>query len=244
MYGSAPSTRSPTYRPRVLRRPFPRTRSALVAVVVSLVGVASFAVGCGQTAISAAVLAVYGDSYSAGGRQGGKGDEGWPALVAGALDADLRLHAAGGAGYVNGSKARDETFLDQVRGAPEPDADVVVVFGSRNDKFLPVADVKAQAVAVFAAVRSQSPSAELVVVGPAWDDDVPPDELFMTRDAVASAAADAGALFVDPLAEEWLLDRPALIGTDGVHPTDAGHAYLAGLFEPLLRDVLLGVPEA
>ena len=192
----------------MLRRlPFRRTRSALVAVVVSLVGVASLAVGCGQTATSDAVMAVYGDSYSAGGRQGGKGDDGWPALVADGLDADLRLHAAGGAGYVNGSKAKDETFLDQVRGAPEPDADVVVVFGSRNDKFLPVADVKAQAVAVFAAVRSQSPAAELVVIGPAWDDDVPPDELFMTRDAVASAAADAGALFIDPLGEEWLLDR-------------------------------------
>jgi lysophospholipase L1-like esterase len=229
----------------VLRRlPIRRTRPALVAVVVSLVGVASLAVGCGQTTTSDAVLAVYGDSYSAGGRQGGKGDAGWPALVADGLGADLRLHAAGGAGYVNGSKAKDETFLDQVRGAPEPDADVVVVFGSRNDKFLPVADVKSQAVAVLEAVRSQSPSAELVVVGPAWDDDIPPDELFMTRDAVASAAAGAGPLFVDPLAGGWLLDRPELIGTDGIHPTDAGHAYLAQLIEPIVREALVGEPVA
>ena len=141
---------------------------------------------------------------------------------------------------MNGSRAADETFLDQVRGAPEPDADVVVVFGSRNDKFLPAAEVKSQAVAVFDAVRAQSPSADLVVIGPAWDDDVPPNELFLARDAVASAAADAGALFVDPLAEEWLLDRPELIGLDGVHPNDAGHAYLAGLIEPSLREVLVG----
>ena len=137
-------------------------------------GVAFLATGCSQSGTSETVMAVYGDSYSAGGRQGGKGDDGWPALVAERLDADLRLHAAGGAGYVNGSKAQDETFLDQVRGAPEPDADVVVVFGSRNDKFLPVADVKSQAVAVLEAVRAQSPGAELVVIGPDWDDDLPP----------------------------------------------------------------------
>jgi lysophospholipase L1-like esterase len=131
-----------------------------------------------------------------------------------------------------------------VRGAPEPDADVVVVFGSRNDKFLPAADVKSQAVAALDAVRSQSPSAELVVIGPAWDDDVPPDELFATRDAVASAAVAAGAVFVDPMAEQWFLDRPALIGADGVHPNDAGHRYIAGLIEPILREALLGEPVA
>ena len=190
----------------------------LAAFVVSLAGVASVAVGWCEASTSDPVLVVYGDSYSAGGRQGGKGNEGWPALIAAGLGVELRLHAAGGAGYVNGSQARGETFLDQVRGAPEPDADVVVVFGSRNDRFLPAADVKSQAVEVLDAVHAQSPSAELVVMGPAWDDDAPPDELFLTRDAVASAAAGAGAVFVDPLVGEWLLDRPELIGTDGVHP--------------------------
>jgi lysophospholipase L1-like esterase len=212
--------------------------------VVSLAGIASVSAGCGEVAAQETVLAVYGDSYSAGGRQGGKGDAGWPALVADGLDADLRLHAAGGAGYVNGSTARDETFLDQVQGSPEPDADVVVVFGSRNDVDLAVADVNSQAAAVFDAVRAQSPSAQVVVIGPAWDDDLPPDELFMTRDAVASAAADAGALFVDPLDEEWLLDRPELIGTDGEHPNDAGHAYLATLIEPIVREALAWEPVA
>jgi lysophospholipase L1-like esterase len=229
----------------VLRRlPLLRTRIALVAAVVTAAVTVPVAVSWGQTETHDSVLAVYGDSYSAGGRQGGKGSDGWPALVADELDVDLRLHAAGGAGYVNGSRARDETFLDQVRGAPEPDADVVVVFGSRNDKFLPPADVKRQAMAVFEAVRAQSPSAALVVIGPAWDDDLPPDELYATRDAVASAAVAAGALFVDPMAEEWLLDRPQLIGADGVHPNDAGHAYIAGLIEPIVRDVLIGAPEA
>ncbi len=164
--------------------------------------------------------------------------------MAGGLDADLRLHAAGGAGYVNGSTADDETFLDQVRGHRVPDADVVVVFGSRNDELLPPAEVKAQAAQVFAAVRAGSPSAALVVIGPAWDDDVPPAELLRTRDAVAAAAGAAGASFVDPLAEQWLLDHPELIGTDGMHPHDAGHAYLASRIAPAVREALLGEPAA
>jgi lysophospholipase L1-like esterase len=213
----------------------------VVAAVVTTVVTVPVAVSWGDATTDDPVLVVYGDSYSAGGRQGGKGDDGWPALVADRLDTDLRLHAAGGAGYVNGSKAADETFLDQVRLHPEAEADVVVVFGSRNDTFLPVAEVTSQAVAVYHAIRAQSPWAELVVIGPAWDDDLPPDELLRTRDAVASAAADAGAVFVDPLIEGWLHERPELIGTDGVHPNNAGHAHLAGLIAPVVHDALAGV---
>jgi lysophospholipase L1-like esterase len=226
-------------RPRGSLRP----GFGLVSVVALAVTV-PVATGCSRAETHDSVIAVYGDSYSAGGRQGGKGSTGWPAIVADRLDAELRLHAAGGAGYVNGSRAADETFLDQVRGAPEPDADVVVVFGSRNDRDLPPADIKRQATAVYEAIRSASPSAELVVIGPAWDDDVAPDAMFLARDAVSSAAAAAGALFVDPLTEEWLLDRPELIGTDGVHPTDAGHAHFANLIQPVLREVLQGAPVA
>lgn len=134
---------------------------AAAVAAAALVVVVPVVTHGGSAEAGTPVLAVYGDSYSAGGRQGGKGAEGWPAIVADRLDADLRLHAAGGAGYVNGSQAADETFLDQVRGAAEPDADVVVVFGSRNDKFLPVAEVKSQAVAVYEAIRAQSPTAHL-----------------------------------------------------------------------------------
>jgi lysophospholipase L1-like esterase len=228
----------------VFRRPaHPRTRFALIALVTSAV-IASVATGCGRAETHDSVIAVFGDSYSAGGRQGGKGATGWPAIVADRLDAEIRLHAAGGAGYMNGSRAEDETFLDQVQGSPEPDADVVVVFGSRNDRDLPAVDIKRQATAVYAAIRSASPSALLVVIGPAWDDDGVPDEMFLARDAVSSAAAAAGALFVDPLAQEWLLDRPELIGGDGVHPNDAGHVYLADRIEPVVREALQGVPAA
>jgi len=192
--------------------------------------------GCGLAETEEPLLVVYGDSYSAGGRQGGNGDDGWPAIVADHLDADLRLHAAGGAGYVNGSPARDETFLDQVRLHPAPDADVVVVFGSRNDTGAPSSEIADRAAGVYAALRTASPSAEVVVIGPAWSDEAVPAETLLARDAVRTAAA--GLTFLDPLEEGWFFGRLELIGGDAIHPTDEGHAYLADRIEPVLRDTL------
>ena len=37
-----------------------------------------------------------------------------------------------------------------------------------------------------------------------------------------------GAVFVDPLAEGWFSGAShRLIGSDGLHPTDAGHRFIA-----------------
>jgi lysophospholipase L1-like esterase len=55
---------------------------------------------------------------------------------------------------------------------------------------------------------------------------------------VSAAAAAAGATFVDPLADRWFVGHPELIGADHVHPTDAGHAYMAGLIRPAIEKAL------
>ena len=55
------------------------------------------------------------------------------------------------------------------------------------------------------------------------------------RDALKYQAGVAGATFVDPIAAGWFVGRPDLIGKDGVHPTDAGHAYMADKIAPLIR---------
>jgi lysophospholipase L1-like esterase len=181
------------------------------------------------------VVAVYGDSYSAGSVEGGNGPAGWPAIVAGRLGADVRLHAVPGAGYVAGGGG---TFLEQVQASPEPDADVVVVFGSRNDTGAATEQISEQAAAVYEAVRAASPSAEMVVIGPAWSDEGVPSDTLLARDAVQSAAEAADLTFVDPLADGWFFGRLELIGADAIHPTDEGHAYLAELIESVLQESL------
>lgn len=184
----------------------------------------------------APVIAVYGDSYSAGSDEGGQGAAGWPALVAERLDADVRLHAVPGAGYVAGLGGG--TFLAQVQAAEEPDADAVVVFGSRNDTGAPAQEITDQAIAVYDALRTASPSAQIVVIGPAWSDEAVPAETLLARDAVRTAATALGLTFIDPLEEGWFFGRLDLIGADAIHPTDEGHAYLADRIEPVLRSAL------
>ena len=80
--------------------------------------------------------------------------------------------------------------------------------------------------------RATAPGAKLLVIGPPWPTaDVPPAVL-QIRDVLGMQAGMAGATFIDPIAERWFVDRPDLIAPDGVHPTDAGHDYLAGLIAP------------
>jgi hypothetical protein len=199
----------------------------------------SSAVAAGSTAPSATppLLAVYGDGYSAGNDVGGQGPTGWPALVAQRTGAQLTLTAVPQAGY-SASGVDGRTYLTMVNGAPVPDADVTVVLGSRNDQPEDPAAVGTAALATFRQILLQAPETTLVVVGPVWSDDAPPAALGDVRDAVAAAAAQAGAQFVDALAEEWFAEPEGLIGLDGISPTDAGHAHLADLVTPLVSQAL------
>ena len=81
-------------------------------------------------------------------------------------------------------------------------------------------------------------SARLLVVGPPWPTADVPASMLQVRDVLSTAARAAGAVFVDPISERWFVDRPDLIGPDGVHPNDAGHEYLAGKIAPLIRSQL------
>jgi len=77
------------------------------------------------------------------------------------------------------------------------------------------------------------------VIGPPWVNGSPPASIVADRDVVQAAAQAAGATFVDPLREGWFTGPYAsLIGSDGVHPTDAGHRHLADLILPRIAQAL------
>lgn len=188
-------------------------------------------------------VAFIGDSYTGGSDMGGNESANWTSGVAAQIGATspivIRKAAISGIGYVSPGTV-GKTFLDEVPAAVTPGARLVVVFGSRNDLGKP-GDVGQAATRVYAAIRDIAPDAKLLVVGPPWINGDVPAGLVADRDAVKAAAVAAGATFVDPIADGWFSGANArLIGSDHVHPTDDGHAYMARLIAPHIQAALAG----
>lgn len=111
---------------------------------------------------------------------------------------------------------------------------MVVVQGGHNDSGSPEAQVQAAARDVLSRLHAALPKAKIIVIGPIWPSgDVPQIERILEGDLKQIATA-AGARFVDPIADGWFSGGYAkLIGSDGTHPTDAGHARIAKLLGPV-----------
>lgn len=124
-----------------------------------------------------------------------------------------------------------ERVAEIVADAPE----VVIVSGGNNDAVLGTSDdeLRAAVTATIAPLREALPDAAIYVVGPFWPDNVPPEAVLGVRQVVAQVAAEVGVPFIDPLEDEWITGGIELgndadvIGPDGIHPSAAGHAYIA-----------------
>src|SRR5271166_4206265 len=159
-------------------------------------------------------VAVIGDSYTTGTDEGGLGPKSWTArawqtLGTRGVRIAANVEAEGKAGYVVPGD-HDSTFEDLTARAE-----------------------KAQA--AFNLARRFAPSARVLVIGPPWPTADVPDSMLRIRDVLNARARAVGAAFVDPIGDGWFVDRPDLIGPDGVHPNDAGHEYLADKIAPLIR---------
>jgi lysophospholipase L1-like esterase len=184
-------------------------------------------------------IAVIGDSYTTGTNEGGQGPKTWTALAWQTLERQgLQVTAdvasEGRAGYgVRGDHG--SIFADLTRRAVKPEDALVVFFGSRNDQGADPESLDEMARDAFDLARRAAPSATLLVIGPPWPTADVPESVLRIRDILRGQARAAGAVFVDPLAERWFVGKPELIGADGVHPNDAGHAYMADKIAPLVR---------
>ncbi|BBZ16583.1 Rv0518 family GDSL lipase [Mycolicibacterium gadium] len=183
-------------------------------------------------------IAVVGDSYTTGTDLGGLGPTGWTArawdeLASYRMPISADVGAEGGAGY--GTRGnRGGLFEDLTARTVKPDDELIVFFGSRNDLDVDPAQLSILAYGTFQLARRIAPSATFLVIGPPWPTVNPPANLVRIRDALQYQAGVAGATFVDPIAERWFVGKPGLIGSDGVHPTDAGHQYMADKIAPLI----------
>lgn len=184
-------------------------------------------------------ISVIGDSYTTGMlAEGGMGPRNWASLAWQKLSqrgvqVDADVVAEGGAGY-EARGNHGNVFADLTARAVQPDDALIVFFGSRNDKDSDLGIYTRLSHDALTMARQAAPTARMLVIGPPWvNADVPPN-LLGVRDILRDQARQVGATFVDPIADRWFFDRPELIGADGIHPTDAGHAYMADKIAPLI----------
>lgn len=197
-------------------------------------------------AAPSAHIAVIGDSYTTGSNEGGNGprswtQQAWKLLAQRGIDVAADVAAEGGAGYGQPGN-RGSVFGDLTARAVHPNDELVVFFGSRNDQPVSSAQFPGMAASAFRLAHFVAPDARVLVIGPPWPSSTPPPAVLAIRDALRAQAAAVGATFVDPIAEDWFTGRPDLIGHDGVHPTDAGHTYMAEKIAPLIyRQLTTGI---
>lgn len=192
-----------------------------------------------STSFPANHVAVIGDSYTTGTDEGGQRPNTWTArawttLAHQGVQVAPDVAAEGGAGYgVAGN--RGSAFGELTARAVRPDDVLVVFFGSRNDQGVNPDLLAEAAHDTFELAHHTAPSARLLVIGPPWPTADPPGAVLEVRDVVADQARAVGATFVDPIAENWFVGKPDLIDADGIHPNNAGHAYMAAKIAPLIR---------
>ncbi|MFV8317879.1 Rv0518 family GDSL lipase [Mycobacterium sp. 23] len=184
-------------------------------------------------------VAVIGDSYTTGTNEGGLGANSWTArtwrsLTVPGLRIASEVAAEGRAGY-GAIGDHGSIFQDLTAKVVKPEDVLVVFFGSRNDQDVDPVLLAQRVHATFTLARRLAPSARFLVVGPPWPTADVPLPVLVIRDVLAGAAWAAQADFVDPIGDRWFVDRPDLIGSDGVHPNDAGHEYMAEKMVPLIR---------
>ncbi len=184
-------------------------------------------------------VAVIGDSYTTGTDEGGQGQNAWTnrawlTLAHQGVQISPDVASEGRAGYVVRGD-HGSVFEDLTGRAVHPDDALVVFFGSRNDEGVDAAQMARMAHDTFDLARHIAPSSKLLVIGPPWPTADPPFDVLYVRDILSGQARAAGATFIDAIGEAWFVGRPDLIGPDGVHPNDAGHAYMAEKIAPLIR---------
>jgi lysophospholipase L1-like esterase len=174
------------------------------------------------------VKAVFlGDSYTSGWNGAGIGARGWPALVG--VDRGWKVVnlAVPGTGFLNPGWT-DQTIGSRVAAAIAQKPQVVFVAGGHNDSRWEPATTSTAAIRAIDRLHAALPDAVIVIVAPIWQDGSPPTRCLVLRDALRRKAAAIGAVFIDPLGERWFGSAShRFISADGLHPTNAGHAWLA-----------------
>lgn len=190
-------------------------------------------------------ILVLGDSFTAGSSQNtGAGAGTWFHRFARLLGyEDAWNTSIGGTGYVADNSGASVTFGDRAAvdvGSHSPER--VIVWGGYNDVLNAQSAIDTAARDLYRTLTTYLDS-YIVVVGPTSSNGSPTASYTATTATLRSAAADWKMPFIDPLTGSaydkngtliattgaWITtaNPTVYIGADAVHPTDAGHTYIA-----------------
>ncbi|MCB5167984.1 SGNH/GDSL hydrolase family protein [Streptomyces bambusae] len=197
---------------------------------------------------------VLGDSLPGGSSMNTAGGAGtWFARTARYLGCtDAWNQALGSTGYITaGSTATFGTRapIDVIPWAPTR----LIIWGGYNDSAGDQGQIATAAASLYAALKAGLPSCEMFVIG-CWSPTGTPAAGQTNTDAtLRTAAAAAGIPFISPLTGSCYDGTGALVAThgpfitaavaayvggDAVHPTDAGHVYLARRITAAIRELM------
>jgi lysophospholipase L1-like esterase len=158
----------------------------------------------------------------------------WPDLLAEANAWELSEDAVGGSGYL--APGLGEPIPVRLGRDLGRSPDVVILAAGRNDLKYPANEVASAATLVVDRLRAAMPDAEIVLFSPFSSGE--------PTAAVSALTADLSAV-ADRARVEWVdvstFSPSGLIGSDGVHPTQAGHEALAARIAEALTNLDLGI---
>jgi lysophospholipase L1-like esterase len=183
------------------------------------------------------LLVVVGASFSAGVGAGARRDA-WPADLGRRLGWRVAVDADRGAGFVNrghrdrGPFSRLVSQLDLARLDPT----AIIIQGGHDDIGRPLGLIRDRVEHLVTEVHREAPHALLIVLSVFVAGRHPSTAAVATDRTIVAAArrTDPGVVVVDPLAEHWHFPRTG----DHLHPSAAGHRWIAQRLAVVLRDGL------
>ena len=222
------------------------SRPTAVVTAASPTAIPSPSIPANQSTARRGALFI-GDSYTAGNGAGGP-FTGEACLTAHAMNWRCNLDAEGGTGFFADGHTNSMQFApvaDRLAKTKElyPSSDVVLIDVGRNDGKVDRSILQPAVATYLKQVRLDYPQAALVLIVPYY---MTSQEAPLGPEYTAFLGAQARlhhATVIDPFVEGWI--SPALTGKltakDGVHPSPAGHAWIATHLAASLRAARIGV---
>lgn len=181
---------------------------------------------------------VLGDSYTSGWNGAGLGGHNWATLVGESRGWTVVNLAVAGTGFKNPGWT-NQPVRSLLPRTIKLRPDVVIVASGHNDSRWSAAATSREAERNIDRIRADLPDAVIVIVAPIWQNGSAPARCLFLRDRLRAKAAAIGAVFIDPLAGRWFAGaNHRFIGSDGLHPTNAGHRHIAELVLAALAETV------